>query len=124
MERLDKNIIEILFGKMIEERDIEIMGFKKPLRFEIYDGYAYCPNYKGGEYEIDFPRMKLVEESKEFQEDIRKWMKLDENDTITYFHIVQTFNELYKDCTGIEWSAETKKWVERHKPTIPYTKAA
>lgn len=115
MGRIEKGILETLFGKMIEERELEVSGFKKPLTFEIYDGYAYCPDFKGHEYGIEYPRLSLIEKSKELQEDIRKRVKLNEDDPINIIHVIQTFNMVYRDGVNVSYDSKSKSWVEVKK---------
>ena len=59
MERISREDLELLFGKMIAEKELTILGFKNKLSFEIYDGCAYCPNYRGSDYLMSFPRLSL-----------------------------------------------------------------
>jgi hypothetical protein len=97
---------------MIEEKALEISGFKKAINFEIYDGYAYCPDYKGHEYGIEYPRIELIEKSKELQGDIREWVGLKEDAEITVFDIIQTFNVMYRDGAKVVYDSKEKTWVE------------
>ena len=110
--RIEKKTLETIFGKMIEEREVAISGFNKPITFEIYDGYAYCPEHKGHEYSMEYPRIELIEKSKEFQSDIRAWVGLDEDAQITIYDIMQTFNVMYRDGQKVAYDTKTKKWVE------------
>ncbi len=110
--RTAKEIIEIMYGKMIDEKNLDISGFKKPLNFEVYDGYAYCPNYKGHEYALEYPRIELIEKSKEMQEDIRNWLDMKEDDKITVYDIIQTFNIMYRDGVKVIFDEDKNRWVE------------
>lgn len=112
IERIEKKTLETLFGNMIEEKALEINGFKKPITFEIYDGYAYCPSYKGHEYGIEYPRIELIEKSNELQSDIREWVGLDEKAEITVFDIIQTFNVMYRDGEKVVYNEDKGTWVE------------
>jgi len=112
MERIPQVALEHLFGKMIEERPLEIVGFKKPVPFEIYDGYAYCADYNGNEYAIDYPLASLIEKSKELQKDIRDWVGLEEEATITIYDIIQTFNVMYRNGVKVIYDNKKRKWVE------------
>ena len=113
MERIKKEDLELLFGKMIAEKEFTIFGFKNKLKFEIYDGFAYCPNYRGGEYCMQFPKIEFANKSTELQDEIRKYMKLEEKADITIFEILQSFNELYKNSTRIEYDEKTKHYKEK-----------
>ena len=110
MERIPQVVLEHLFGKMIEERPLEIVGFKKPISFEIYDGYAYCPDYYGNEYAIEFPLTSLVEKSTELQSDIRDWMNLEETAKITIYDIIQTFNVMFRNGVKVAFDEKKNKW--------------
>ena len=44
MKRILEETLEMLFGKMIAEKEFTILGFKNKMNFEVYDGFAYCPN--------------------------------------------------------------------------------
>lgn len=112
MDRIEKSTLETIFGKMIEEKELAISGFNKPFTFEIYNGYAYCPDHKGHEYGIEFPCIELIEKSKELQTDIREWVGLDEEAEITVFDIIQTFNVMHRDGVIVSYDTKAKEWVE------------
>lgn len=111
MKRIPQAALEHLFGQMICERPLEIVGFKNPIKFEIYDGYAYCPDYYGNEYAIEFPVTSLVEKSTELQGDIREWMSLDDDAKITIYDIIQTFNVMLRNGVKVSFDEKKQKWV-------------
>ena len=111
-QRFNKEDIEKIYGKCLAEKELEIVGIKKPVLFEIYDGYAYCEEHKGHSYQIEFPLISLVEQSKKLQNDIREWTNLDEDKDITIYEIIQTFNTLYIDHKPAYYDKESKKWLE------------
>lgn len=113
MDRISKEVLELLNGKIVAEKELTILGFKNKLKFEIYDGFAYCPNYRGSEYCMEFPRIEFVNKSTEIQDEIRKYMNLDEKDDITIFEIMQTFNEMFRDGVRIEYDKTTKHYKEK-----------
>lgn len=113
MERISKETLELLFGKMIAEKELTILGFKNKLKFEIFDGFAYCPNYRGSEYCLKFPKVEFVNKATEMQDEIRKYMKMDEKEDITIYEILQTFNEMERDCVPIEYDYKAKHYVEK-----------
>ena len=113
MERIKREDLELLYGKMVAEKELTILGFKNKLSFEIYDGFAYCPNYRGSEYCMKYPKVEFVNKSTEMQDEIRKYMKLDENDDITIYEIMQTFNEMSRDGVRIEYDTKTKHYKEK-----------
>jgi hypothetical protein len=103
----------MLFGKMIAEKEFTILGFKNKLNFEVYDGFAYCPNYRGSEYCMEFPKIEFVNKSSEIQSKIREYMNLDEKDNITVYEILQSFNEMLRDCTRVEIDKKTSHYKEK-----------
>ena len=113
MERISKELLELLFGKMIAEKELTILGFKNKLNFEIYDGFAYCPNYRGSEYCMKFPKVEFVNKSSEMQDEIKKYMNLKDDDDITIYEIMQTFNEMARDGVRIEYDATDKRYKEK-----------
>lgn len=113
MDRISKEDLEQQYGKMIAEKELTIYGFKNKLKFEIYDGFAYCPNYRGSEYAMKFPKIEFVNKSSEMQDEIRKYMKMEEKDDITIYEIMQTFNEMVRDGVRIEFDKKTKHYKEK-----------
>jgi len=113
MERISKEVLELLFGKMIAEKEFTILGFKNKLKFEIYDGFAYCPNYRGSEYCMIFPKIEFVNKSSEMQDEIRTYMNLEEKDDITIFEIMQSFNEMTRDGVRIEYDDKVKHYKNK-----------
>lgn len=108
MARISREDLELLHGKMIAERELTILGFKNKLKFEIYDGFAYCENYRGAEYCLIYPMIEFVNKSVEMQEEIRRYMGLEENADITIYEILQTYNEMTRDGVRIEYNKATK----------------
>jgi len=113
MERIKREDLELLHGKMIAEKELTILGFKNKLTFEIYDGFAYCPNYRGSDYCMDYPKIEFVNKSNEMQDEIRKYMNLDENDDITIYEILQTFNEMSRNGVRIEYDKKKQHYQEK-----------
>ena len=102
MKRIKKEDLETLYGKMVAEADLKVLGFDDKMHFEIYDGFAYCPEHKGSEYCLIYPKVEFVNKTKPLQESIRTYMGMKETDTITIFEILQTLNEMVKDGERIE----------------------
>ena len=113
MERIKREDLELLHGKMIAERELTILGFKNKLKFEIYDGFAYCPNYRGSEYCMKFPKIEFVNKSNEMQDDIRKYMGMSDDEDITIYEIMQTYNEMARDGVRIEYDEKAKHYKEK-----------
>ena len=113
MVKDESKIWEKLCGKFIGEEKLTIEGFKSQIPFKIYDGFAYCPNYRGNEYCMKFPKIEFVNKSSEMQDEIRRYMKMGENDDITIYEIMQTFNEMARDGVRIEFDKKTKHYKEK-----------
>lgn len=113
MKRILEETLNLLFGKMIAEKEFTILGFKNKMNFEVYDGFAYCPNYRGSEYCLTYPKIEFVNKSTAMQEEIRKYMNLDEKADITVFEILQTFNEMTRNGVRIEYDKSTKHYKEK-----------
>ncbi len=113
MERIQKELLEIYYGKMISEKELTILGFKNKLTFEIYDGFAYCPNYRGSEYCMTFPKIEFVNKSNAVQEKIKEYINLKLDEPITIYEIMQTFNEMSRNGIRIEYDADNKKYKEK-----------
>ena len=113
MERIKREDLELLFGKMLTEKELTILGFKNPLKFEIYDGFAYCPNYRGSEYCMQYPKCEFVEKSTEMQEDIRRNSGIAEGVEITVCDILSNYNEMSRDGIRIEFDKKTKHFKEK-----------
>lgn len=56
---------------------------KHILEFDIFDGFAYCPNHNGKEYFMNYPKKKFVEDSTTMSKEVRDFMELDEHEPIT-----------------------------------------
>jgi len=108
--RIPKEYLELMYGKLIAEKDFTILGFKKKLHFEVYDGFAYCENYYGNEYCLMYPKVEFVNKSSEIQDKIREYMGLGEKDEITIYEILQTFNEMTRNGVRIEYDENTKEY--------------
>ena len=111
--RIKKEYLETMYGKMLSETELSIMGFSGKMRFEIYDGFAYCPDHDGDEYCLIYPKIEFVEKSGELRDEIRRYIGLEESDEITIFEILQTFNEMIRNGVRIEYDEETNGYKEK-----------
>jgi hypothetical protein len=101
MEKDESKIFEKMYGKKVCTEKLNVEGFNKPIQFDIYDGYAICPSYKGHRLEIEYPQMKAVNDSKEFSDAIIEYISGITNvDEITPLHVLIAFGTIKKD--GIE----------------------
>lgn len=108
--RISREHLELLHGKMIAERELTILGFKNKLKFEIYDGFAYCENYRGHEYCMFYPKVEFINKSDESQAEIRRYLGLAEDADITIYEVLQTFNEMTRDGVRIEYDKVNKSY--------------
>lgn len=97
----ETKMIEKHFGKKVCTEKLNVEGYKKPIQFDIYDGYAVCPDYRGHRLEMKYPMLKAVRDSKEFSEAIMDYVSGITNvDEISVLHVLITFATFYKD--GVE----------------------
>ena len=105
MEKDESKIFEKFYGKKVCTERLNVEGYKKPIQFDIYDGYAVCPSYKGHRLEMTYPQMKAVKDSKEFSDAIMNYVSGITNvDQITVLHVLIAFGTFYKD--GVEIPAK------------------
>jgi hypothetical protein len=62
---------------------------------------------------MKFPKIEFVNKSSEMQEDIRKYMKMEEKEDITIYEIMQTYNEMARDGVRIEYDKKTHHYKEK-----------
>ena len=70
---------------------------KHTLKFDIFDGFAYCPNYNGKEYYMIYPKKKFVEESKVMSKELKEFLELDEAATITEINCLDGYYEIFEN---------------------------
>ena len=106
MVKNEKEIWEKLCGKYIGSEKLSIEGFKNKIPFEIYDGYAYCEDYKGHRYDMEYPQLKAVKDCEEMATAVIDYIneisekKLETADDISVIHCLIAFNTLKRD--GVE----------------------
>jgi len=101
MERDESKIWEKHYGKKVCTEKLNIEGFRKPIEFDIYDGHAICYNHRGHRYDMFYPQMKAIKDSKEMSDEIIKNVGgIECVDEISVLHVLIAFNTLYKD--GVE----------------------
>ncbi len=102
----ESKIWEKLCGKKIATEKLSIEGFKTQIPFDIYDGYAVCENYKGHRYDMTYPQLKAVKDSKEMADAVIEYInsisekQLDSIEEISVIHVLISFNTIYRD--GVE----------------------
>lgn len=94
----EEKIWEKFYGKKICTERLNIEGFAKPIPFDIFDGHAICYDYKGSRYDMKYPQMRAVKDSKELSDAVINYIgDITNKEEITVLHILISFNELYKD---------------------------
>jgi hypothetical protein len=102
----ESKIWEKLFGKKIGTEKLSIEGFKTRIPFDIYDGYAVCENFRGHHYDMTYPQLKAVKESKEMADAVIEYInsisekQIESVEQISVIHVLISFNTLYRD--GVE----------------------
>jgi len=98
-------IFEKFYGKKISTEKLKIDGFKKPIPFDIYDGYAVCEGYNGHDFDMVYPQVQAVKNSKELSDAVIDYISdIHDKEEISVIHILITFYTLYID--GVEFKAE------------------
>ena len=100
MNKDESKIWEKFYGKKICSENLNIEGFRKAIPFDIYDGYAVCEDYKGHRFDMLYPQIKAVKDSKELSDAVIEYIGIRNKEEITVIHILMAFNTLYRD--GIE----------------------
>lgn len=67
---------------------------KHILEFDIFDGFAYCPLYKGKEYYMTYPKKKFINLSTDLKNAIKEFLNKQDND-ITEEDILASYNNLH-----------------------------
>lgn len=49
----------------------------------VFDGFAWCEDYKGHSYKMDYPKKSFVNLSKELSDNLRNFLEMEKNATIT-----------------------------------------
>jgi hypothetical protein len=102
----ESKVWEKLCGKKMGSEKLSIEGFKSKIPFEIYDGYAYCEDYRGHRYDMTYPQLKAVRDSKEMADAVIDYInsisekKIETPEEISVIHILISFNTIYRD--GVE----------------------
>lgn len=101
MEKNELKFYEKHYGKKVCTEKLNIEGFKTAIPFDIYDGFAVCENYRGHRFDMLYPQMKAVKDSKELSDAVMEYIGgMESSDEITVLHILISFNTLYRD--GVE----------------------
>lgn len=108
MEANESKIFEKFYGKMVAHDELKIEGFDNPIPFDIYDGHAVCFDYEGHRYDMVYPTMSVIKDTRELQKAILGYCEgITDSDEISPIHSLIAFNTLYKD--GVEVKAEERR---------------
>ncbi len=103
MEKNELKYYEKSYGKKICTEKLNIEGFSKAIPFDIYDGFAVCENYRGHRFDMVYPQMKAIKDSKELSDAVIEYIGgITSVDEITVLHVLISFNTLYKDGVEIQ----------------------
>jgi hypothetical protein len=101
MNNNESKIWEKFYGKKVCSENLNIEGFKKAIPFDIYDGHAVCESYRGHRFDMIYPQLKAVKDSKELSDAVIEYVgEISDKEEITVIHVLMAFNTLYKD--GVE----------------------
>lgn len=100
-KEFESKVWEKFYGKKVCSEKLNIEGFDKPIPFDIYDGHAICYDHKGCRYDMCYPMLRAVKESKELSDAVMTYIGgIEDKEQITVLHVLISFNTLYKD--GVE----------------------
>lgn len=68
----------------------DAFGDNKPHIIEVlvFDGMAWCEDFKGHSYMMTYPKKSFVNLSKELSDNLKNFLELEKNATITEEHIL------------------------------------
>lgn len=98
MSKIEENVLEKLYGKKvstqtIQFQDKEFFGDNKKhsMSFDVYDGFAYCEDYKGREYVLSYPKLDFITSIKQMENAVREFMGLNDTDKICVTDVLQSY---------------------------------
>lgn len=83
--------------KNAEIRDKAFGDKVAKMTLDIFDGFAYCPDYEGKEYVMHFPKKKFVTMSKDMEKSIREYLIMEEKDVITETEIMRSYSSIFEN---------------------------
>lgn len=95
-----KDFEKATHSKLVSQHKIKladaIFGDNKKhiLDFDIYDGFAICPNYKGKTYIMQFPKLEFIKLAKNIEKEARDYLQLDEHAPLQVEHVLSAYNKL------------------------------
>ena len=91
-----------IYGKLVSTENIEfdkdMLGTDENIimRFDIYDGFAYCADFNGKEYGLSYPTLNFIKSCKIMLNSAKDFMGLHEEDDISVTDILQSYGSLFK----------------------------
>ena len=67
---------------------------KHILEFDLFDGFAICPNYNGKMYFMEYPKLEFMKLAKNIEQNAREYLELDEHTPLTTEHVLMAYNRL------------------------------
>jgi len=107
MVKDESKIWEKLFGKKISTERLSIEGFKTQIPFDIYDGFAICNDYRGQMYDMSYPQLKAIKDSKEMSDAVIEYInsisekQIESVEEISVIHVLIAFNTIFRNGTEI-----------------------
>lgn len=101
-QKIKKEELEKMYGKCVATMsfsiDDEIFtdGKVHTLIFDIYDGFAYCADYQGDEYIMQYPQLAFIKVSDKMSDMIREFNEMEATQAITPIEVINTYGKLYK----------------------------
>ena len=98
MEANESKIFEKFYGKKVATEELNIEGFDQKIPFDIYDGHAVCFDFCGHRYDMVYPTMEAINETKELQQAILGYCdSITDIGEISPIHSLIAFNTMYVD---------------------------
>ena len=117
MNNNESKIWEKFYGKKVCSENLNIEGFKKPIPFDIYDGHAICEDYRGHRFDMVYPQLKAVKDSKELSDAVIEYIGeiSDKSNAIHGYSSLNAFvNRLESSFSIISQATATRLlWVYR-----------
>ena len=73
-----------------------ILGDNKKhiLKFDLFDGFAFCPDYNGKSYFMVYPKLEFMKIAKEIEKEAREYLELDEHTPLSVENVLVAYNTL------------------------------
>lgn len=103
MNNNEEKIFEKMYGKKVCSKKLNIEGFEKGIPFEIYNGYAYCADFNGHRFDMEYPQLKAIMNAEELSKAVIDYIDdINIKEEISEIHVLRAFNTLYEDGIKVE----------------------